>query len=545
MNLKEELQRILKGEVMDDEETLKKYSTDASIFEIKPRIVVFPEDKKDIQRLVVFVNEHPKEKLSITCRAAGTDMSGGPLNDSIIVDFTKHMNKLLDVGEDYAIVEPGMLYKDFSEEIKQRNLLFPSYPASKDMCAIGGMLANNSGGEKSLAYGKTENYVNELTVILRDGKEYTLRPLSKRDLAAKLRKKDLEGELYGKIHDLTEKNYDALQAARPKVSKNSAGYYLWNVWDKKTFNLIKLFIGSQGTLGIIVEAKLKLVVPKKHSAVLVVFMRNLDPLVSIVQKVLEGKPESFESYDDHTLKLALKYFFELVKLIGAKNIFSLGLRFLPEVTMLITGGLPKLVLLGEFTGDTETEAAQKAKEARASLRGFGLATRIAKKPQDIEKYFTIRRQSFNLLRHHIKNKKSSPFIDDIIVQPEKLPQFLPELNAILGQYPKLIYTIAGHVGDGNFHIIPLVDLRDSAMRRIIPELEKKVHDLVFKYQGSMTAEHNDGIIRTPYLKQMYGAAIVRLFEETKKIFDPNTIFNPRKKIGADVKYLAAHIMEHN
>ena len=173
---------------------------------------------------------------------------------------------------------------------------------------------------------------------------------------------------------------------------------------------------------------------------------------------------------------------------------------------------------------------------------FKVRIRIASSKTDVQKYWTIRRESFNLLRKHVEGKKTAPFIDDIIVRPEHLPQFLPELNRILDEYKNyMIYTIAGHPGDGNFHIIPLMDLSDEKSWNIILELSDKVYDLVLKYGGSITAEHNDGLIRTPYLEKMYGKEVHGLFEEVKRIFDPLNIFNPGKKVGGSIDYASKHI----
>lgn len=145
------------------------------------------------------------------------------------------------------------------------------------------------------------------------------------------------------------------------------------------------------------------------------------------------------------------------------------------------------------------------------------------------------------MRQKIKDKHTAPFIDDFVVLPKYLPEFLPRLDAIIKKYPTLISTVAGHVGDGNFHIIPLMNIEKPGQREIIPKLGKEVYDLVLEYHGSITGEHNDGLIRTPYLKQMYGEKIVELFKETKNIFDPDDIFNPRKKVGGDLDYAMSHV----
>ncbi|MBI5045767.1 MAG: FAD-binding oxidoreductase [Candidatus Niyogibacteria bacterium] len=543
-DLKEELKQVIRGEAEDDALALKHYSRDASLFEVKPRLVVFPKDAEDVCALIKFINSHSEEKLSLTCRAGGSGMDGGALSESVVLDFTRHMNRIKEMNDDFAVVEPGVFYRDFEKETLKRGLMLPSYPASKELCAIGGMVGNNAGGEKSLIYGKTEKYVVELKAVLADGKEYVFKPLLKNELDVKTRQEDYEGEVYRRIFKLINDNYEKLQAARPRVSKNSAGYYLWNVWDKSIFDLTQLFVGSQGTLGIITEIKLRLVKPKEHSALLVVFLKDLKHLTEMVGRVLKHNPESLESFDDHTLAIALRYFWGFVKLMGL-NIVSLGLQFWPEFKMLIFGCLPKLIILVEFTGDSAEEVVSRAEAAERDLRDLGIKMSIAKQPREIAKYFTIRHESFNLLRHHIKGKRTVPFIDDFIVRPEHLPEFFPKLEAILKEYPDLIYTIAGHVGDGNFHIIPLMDLRIAENRKIIPELSKKVYKLVLEYGGSITAEHNDGLIRTPFLEDMYGKEVCGIFAETKRIFDPNNIFNPRKKVNGDLDFAMRHLAEEN
>ncbi|MDO8590569.1 MAG: FAD-linked oxidase C-terminal domain-containing protein, partial [bacterium] len=182
----------------------------------------------------------------------------------------------------------------------------------------------------------------------------------------------------------------------------------------------------------------------------------------------------------------------------------------------------------------------KAAAAKESLLPFHLKTKIAKNEAEVKKYWTFRRESFNLLRQHMKNLRTAPFIDDFVVRPEFLPEFLPKLNVILSKY-QITYTVAGHVGDGNFHIIPLMDLKKPESVEIIKELSDKVYRLVLDFKGSISGEHNDGLIRSSYLPMMYEPEIIKLFEETKKIFDPLNIFNPGKKVGAERKYAWDHV----
>ena len=551
----EDLKNIIKGEISSDEKELSVYSRDASIFEIRPSIAIHPKDTDDIKNLVkwVLVNKDSNPELSLTARSGGTDMTGGTLNNSIILDFTAHFNRILEIQcaslqdamthiAGHATVEPGVFYRDFEKETLKKNLLLPSYPASRETCTVGGMVANNSGGEKSLRYGKTENYVEELNVVLGDGEEYVLKAVTPEELEQKKLQNNFEGEIYRQTYDLLESNYELIQKAKPNVSKNSAGYLLWNVWDRKRFDLAQLFTGAQGTLGLITKIKFRLIKPKKYSRLLLVFLKDLKFLGELVNVINKNEPESFESYDDHTFKLAMKILPDLIKRMGIGAMF----QFLPDVWKIITGGIPKMVMLVEFTGDDEEELMDKIKKCQKEVSSkFGVQTEVTKSDADAEKYWIIRRESFNLLRKHVKGKKTAPFIDDMIVRPEFLPEFLPKLNAILDQYKNfMVYTIAGHPGDGNFHIIPLMDLSDAKSRQIIPELSEKVYNLVLEYHGSITAEHNDGLIRTPYLEKMYGPEIYKLFERTKQIFDPNNIFNPRKKVGTDMNYAMEHVLKN-
>ena len=532
------LARELSGDLSDEIEILKSYSHDASLFEILPALVVYPKNSADIQKLVSIVNLYKKDypDLSITVRAAGTCMSGGPLNNSIVVDIVKYMQGEVVVNGNEAETLSGTFYRDFDRETLKTNQILPSFTASRELNTIGGMIGNNSGGEKNLRFGKTEKYIRKMNVVLADGLEYEIRPVSKLQLEGLMAQDNFLGQIYRQIFNLIETNKEIIQKAKPEVSKNSAGYYLWNVWDGEIFDLNKLIVGAQGTLGITTKATLGLVPVEKHSRLLVLFLPSLKEVGQIVKTLLKFDPDSIESYDNHTFKLAIRFLPQLAKKMNIKNLGRLMLSFWPEFKMFLKGGLPQLVLLVELEGDDEMLINNKIAKIIGELKEFKLTAHITN-IEEAKKYWTIRHESFSLLRHKVSGKRTAPFIDDIIVRPEFLPEFLPKLQTILDDY-RLIYTIAGHVGDGNFHIIPLLDMTDEASQDIILELSDKVYDLTIAFGGSITAEHNDGIIRTPYLKQMYGEDLVALFQQVKDIFDPLNIFNPGKKVGgtkADIK----------
>ncbi|MFZ2522184.1 MAG: FAD-binding oxidoreductase [Minisyncoccia bacterium] len=532
--LLDDLKKNFEGDIETSEEILKEYSRDASLFEIKPQAVIFPKKSQDIKNAVKWVNRNRENypKLSLTPRSAGTDMTGGPLSPSVVMDFTRYLNKVVLVKDDYAIVEPGCFYRDFDRETRAVGKIMPAYTASREICAVGGMVANNAGGEKSIKYGKVENYIKELKVVFSDGEEYAVKPLTISELEEKIRQDSFEANLYKKIYEIVKENYDEIVTAKPDVSKNSSGYYLWNIYDKEnqTFDLCKLIVGSQGTLGIVTEITFSLVPVPTHSNLLVVFLPSLERVSNLVTRILPYKPESLETYDDKSMILAVRFFFDFFKQLGFWGALRLGFSFIPETFMILTGGVPKLILMIEFTGRSDEEVKDKLTDLKDHLIDFHFKTHIAKSSNEAQKYWDIRHESFNLLRKHVHGKRTAPFIDDIIVKPEYLPKFLPKIKHLLDEY-KLDYTVQGHLGNGNFHLIPLVDLNSPYSGEMILELSKKVYSLVKEFNGSNSAEHNDGIIRTPFLLEQFGPKIVELFQETKRTFDPKNIFNPNKKVG--------------
>lgn len=540
-----------KGELDTAADALEFYSHDASMFEIKPQLVVSPTDAHDVEVLVALVGEMKKHmpELSVTARAAGTDMGGGAINDSIIVDFRKHFTKIEKVSSTAAQAQPGVLYRDFEPETFKHNALMPSYPASRDLCSIGGMVNNNAGGEKSLEFGKTENFVSELEFVFADGVKRTVKPLDRRQLTVKMAQKDFEGNVYKELFELIEANYDRIKDAKPKVTKNSTGYNLWDVWDRDTgvFDLTKLIVGAQGTLGFVTDIHFKLVPKRAHSGLLVLFLRDIDDLGEIIPKVLEYKPATFESFDDATLWLSIRFMPSFLKLLGPVKFIHLLISLIPDGLQLLRG-IPKLILMVEFNGDTEEEVRNKIKALHRELKKHRARYEINGFEEDAtegksEKFWLMRRQSFNLLRSKVKDKHTAPFIDDLVVNPPYLTQFLPKIRKIIKKY-KLLATVAGHMGDGNFHIIPLMKLEDPKDRAKLLPAMKEVDNLILKYHGSLSGEHNDGLVRGPWLKEMYGEEMLHIFQKAKKIMDPEGIFNPHKKANADWDYSFGHIREH-
>ncbi|MDZ7744927.1 MAG: FAD-binding oxidoreductase [Candidatus Saccharibacteria bacterium] len=540
-----EIEKQITGEVSTEAEIKNAYSHDASLFEVVPQAVVFPKDSSDVQSVVNIIRKAKQsgENAAITARSAGTDMGGAAIGESIVLDMTKYFNAIHEVTSTSAHAQPGVYYRDFEVSTLEHGALLPPYPASRGLCTIGGMVANNSGGEKSLQYGKTENFVRELKVVLSDGNEYTIKPLKKPELDKIMKKNTFEGRFYKQVFDLVENNYDEIKAAKPNVSKDSTGYHIWNVWDRDTgiFDLTQLIVGSQGTLGIVTDITFRLVPAPRHSGTLVVFLRDISDLGKLINDVLRHKPATFEGFDNYTLMLSIKLFFYFRKTLGWFGMMKLGLQLIPNALMMFRG-IPKMVLLIEFNGQTKDEVKQKVHNMRTALKPYNHEALFEEDETEAKakKFWIMRRESFNLLRKKVKDKHTAPFIDDLVVPPHHLPAFLPKVREIMKRY-KLLATIAGHMGDGNFHIIPLMEIEKQSERDKLEPAMREVNKLVLEFGGSLSGEHNDGMIRGPWLEQMYGAKTLGYFKQVKSIFDPTNIFNPHKKTDAEWEYSINHV----
>ncbi len=541
------LKSIFEGEINTTEQVRKTYSHDASIYEMTPEAVLFPKNSMDIKKLVHFVAQHKKEypALSITPRSAGTDMSGASIGNSLLIDMTKHFNTLHGVTRSELHTQPGAFMHDIDPVTDAHGVMLGCVPASRALCTIGGIVGNNSGGEQSLRFGNAENFVKELKVVFADGKEYTVKPLNKRELDIKMAQDDFEGALYRRVYELIEANYDEIKNARPKVNKNSMGYNLWSVWDRHTgiFDMTRLITGSQGTLGIITDIKMHVVPKAPHRGLLVLYLPNIKQLGTIIKTVMEHQPATFEGFDDITFSLGIKHFRLFQKQLGMKEWVKTQAHLALSVAK-FRGHLPNMVLMVEFEGESADEVRLKIEELKNSLTTFNLKMEIEGNEEDSKAFWTIRRASLMLLRQKVHDKYASPFMDDLTVQPKYLPEFLPQLRKIVRKY-KLPATIAGHYGDGNFHIIPLMSISDPADQAKLEPTMREIIPLVLKYNGTLAGEHNDGMVRGPWLPAVFGDHVYQLFRTTKDIFDPQHIFNPHVKTGAAWDYSMEHIRTNN
>lgn len=542
-----QLRSIFKGEVLTDTATKEAYSHDASIYELIPEAVVVPKHTSDVQNLVRFVTKHKAlyPRLSLTPRSAGTDMTGAAIGSSLVVDMTKHFSEIKSLQGNLLNVQPGAFIRDIDPYLNAKQLMLGCIPASRSICTIGGIVANNAGGEQSLRYGNAERSVRELKVVLADGNEYTIRPLTKRQLEMKMKEKTYEAGLYRSVYELIEANYDLIKNARPHVNKNSMGYNLWSVWDRGTgiFDLTHLFSGSQGTLGIITDITMEAVPKATHTGLLLAYLPSMKHLGDIIPAVMKHNPATFEGFDDVTFNLGIKYFSTFRKQLGTKEWLRQQTWLLGSVAK-FRGHLPNILLMIEFEGTTKAEVYDKISKLHDDLAQYKIRMDIEGDEATSAPFWQIRRASLGLLRNKVHDKYASAFIDDMTVQPQYLPEFLPKLRKIIRTY-KLPATVSGHFGDGNFHVIPLMDITDTKDQLKLEPVIRELIPIVLQYGGTMAGEHNDGMVRGPWLPSVFGEPMYQIFKQTKEIFDPLYIFNPDKKTDASWEYSMDHIRVSN
>jgi FAD/FMN-containing dehydrogenase len=542
-----QLRAIFKGDISTDRAVREAVSHDASIYEAVPEAVLAPKNTTDIEKLVKFVSQNKKlhPKLSITPRSAGTDMSGAAIGNSLLLDMTKYFSSIKTLDDTVLHVQPGAFMRDIDPYLATKHLMLGCVPASRAICTVGGMVGNNAGGEQSLRYGNTERSVRELKVVLADGNVYSFKPLTRRQLELKMKQKTYEASLYRQVYQLIEANYDLIKNARPHVNKNSMGYNLWSVWDRGTgiFDMTRLFSGSQGTLGIITDIKIEAVPKPAHTGLLLAYLPSMKYLGEIIRDVMKHNPATFEGFDDITFNLGVRYFSTFQKQLGMKEWLRQQAGLLGSVAK-FKGHLPNILLMIEFEGASKEEVYEKISKLADDLSRYKIRMDIEGDEASSAPFWQIRRASLALLRNKVHDKYASPFIDDMTVQPKYLPEFLPRVRRIVRKY-KLPATLAGHFGDGNFHIIPLMDISNPKDQAKLEPVMRELIPIVLQYGGTMAGEHNDGMVRGPWLPSVFGEPVYQLFKRTKEIFDPLYIFNPHKKTDASWDYSMDHIRTQN
>lgn len=522
-----------KADIFTDQNIRDYFATDGSIFTQTPELVVYPTNTRDVSQIVTILDEEARSKrktIGITARGRGTDQSGGALGDGVSLVFPAHMNHILEVDKNLVTVQPGVHYASLQRVLHSHGRFMPPYPSSINFSSIGGAIGNNACGEKTIKYGSTREYVRSLKVVLSNGEVITTKRLTSVGLARKKQQQNLEGKIYRELDELLKNKRSVLHNAQPHTSKNAAGYDVWGVRGKYgSFDLTPLFVGSQGTLGIVTEAQLNVPTYNPHKTLLVGFFDDLDHMERACAKLLKLEPSALEFVDKHLLEFL------------QTNHPSMIRGLIPSPT-------PKIVLLCEFDNHSSVVRQTKAHRAIRILEYYARSHRMSVKQDEQQQLWRIRHSAAAVIWMNKGKQKALPIIEDGVVPLHNMKKFLEGTYKLLKKY-KLDIAVWGHAGDANLHLQPFMDLSKATDRNKVLKLAEDYYKMVIKLGGSTCGEHNDGLSRAPYLKELYGKEVYDVFAQVKKIFDPHNIMNPGKKIGVttdQTKKLLRHSygMEH-
>jgi FAD/FMN-containing dehydrogenase len=509
-----ELQAHLLGSVTDNKSARDYFSTDGGIFKITPEAVVYPRNTADVRKTVRYAGLRAAagKPMSVTSRGAGTDQGGAAIGAGLQLVFPAHMNRLLRLDKNTVTVQPGINYAALQQTLKTHGRYLPPAPASADFCTLGGAVANNAGGELSLKYGQTRDYIDSLKVVLADGSLIETRRISARELNRKKGQADFEGDLYRQLDGLILDNTDVINRRSRTTTKNSSGYALNRVRGKDgSFDLSQIFCGSQGTLGVITEITLKTAKWNPNTTLVVGFFDSLDQAGHAVNALAKLKPAALE-FVDHFL----------LNFVHENRPEELG-------ELVPTDPLPQFVLLCEFDDARRYTQTAKARRAQKILKANGATCRVATDPIEQSALWKIRHSAAAVIWMEGGTKKALPFIEDAAVPPTKLVPFIKHIYKLFKKYD-LEVALWGHAGDGNIHLQPFLDLTKKRDQDKIFALSNDFFKAVAALGGTSSGEHGDGLARAPYLRTIFGSDMYRLFLDCKHIFDPAGILNPGKKV---------------
>lgn len=483
--LEKDLRRIVQGDVLVDDYSRALYSTAACIFQVVPAGVVVPRDRQDVARVIRYAADRG---IPITARGGGTGLGGQTLGSGLILDFSKYMNRILETNQvqSWVRVQPGVVLGHLNRHLRRFGLWFPPDPSSGDQATLGGMIANNASGARGGKYGATRDHVFALDCVMDDG-----------SFTGEARWKEIEG----KMASLVAVHRAVIDRCRPEALKNSSGYHLFD----PDFRMERLIAGSEGTLAVITEARLRVVRRPAEAALLLASFDDVEKADRAVQALRPLEPSTLEFIDKTMIDLVRGSALELS-------------RQLPENL--------QTILLCEFAGERAEQVRALAEKA-AGLMEEAIERKLAS-GADAEALWRVRKAASPILDRLRGPRRSVRLIEDAAVHPDRMTAYIRGLKAVFRKYD-LEGIIFGHAGSGNVHVNVLMDPTDPVQFARIPRICGEVADLVASLRGTLSGEHGDGILRAAYARKIFGD-LVPVFEEVKRIFDPRGVLNPGQKI---------------
>ncbi|MGS2739349.1 FAD-binding and (Fe-S)-binding domain-containing protein [Sinomicrobium sp. M5D2P17] len=510
----------LEGEIQNDDLHRNIYATDASVYRKLPLAVAYPRTKEDIRKLIAYASQN---NLSLIPRTAGTSLAGQCVGEGIVVDVSRYFTKIFHVDQEKKTVdvEPGVIRDELNEYLHLYDLFFGPNTSTSNRCMIGGMVGNNSSGTTSIQYGVTRDKVLEIEAVLSDGSEVVFKSLSDKELEEKLKLKTLEGNIYRSLHEklISQKVRERIHNAYPKpeIHRRNNGYAIDEIIRQKpferngeNFNLCKLICGSEGTLAFITRIKLQLEdLPPKHSVMVAAHFESIESCLSAVVPVMRHNLFTCEMMD--------KVILDCTK--NNKN--QMANRFFIE-------GDPQAILMLELrSDDVEMLEERKSRLVETLVESRQSYAYPVLYGDDIQKALELRKAGLGLLGNIVGDKKAVACIEDTAVALNDLAPYITEFSALMKKYDQRAVYYA-HAGAGELHLRPILNLKASEDVVMFRRITTDVAQLVKKYNGSLSGEHGDGIVRSEFMKLMLGEENYQLLTEIKFVFDPKNIFNPGK-----------------
>lgn len=513
--LRRELEDAIQGEVRFDTVSRALYSTDASVYKMMPAGVVVPRTREDV---IQAVNIAARHRTSITMRGGGTSQAGQVIGNGIQIDTSKYYNRLLEVNpeERWCRVEPGIVLDELNAALKPHNLRFAPDVSTASRATIGGMMGNNSSGARSVIYGKTIDHVLEQTVLFADGSIRQLRPLNAGELERECEGDSIPAAGYRVVRRLGRELAAEVEQRYPKVMRRVMGYNLDEFTDPaRPFHLARMMVGSEGTLGVVLEAKLNLVpLPRAKSVLMIQFATLLDAL-GATPLILPHGPSAVEVMDqfilDHTKQNPA----------------------LHRQRQTFVEGDPGAILCVEFYGDRAEDLPPRMAAVERELRAAGTGERFlhACDAATQAQIWGLREAALGLSMSMKDDNKSLSFVEDTAVPVEKLRDYIERFQEIVRRHGT-VSGVYAHASVGCLHVRPVVNLKTEEGVRKFEAIAQEVADLVLEFGGALSGEHGDGMLRSPFIRQMFGDRIYEGFREIKRTFDPAGIFNPGKIVDS-------------
>ncbi|HEY3455497.1 MAG TPA: FAD-linked oxidase C-terminal domain-containing protein [Bryobacteraceae bacterium] len=509
--LKRELVSRISGEVRFDALSRALYATDASVYQILPLGVVIPKNRDDILAALELCRRF---RCPVTMRGGGTSQAGQAIGEGIQIDTSKYYNRILEVNAEqrWVRVEPGIVLDELNAHLAPHGFRFAPDISTSSRATIGGMMANNSSGARSVVYGKTIDHVLEQTVGLSDGSVVNFREMPRSEIPTG---DTLEAACYRRVLELASTHAAEIDRRYPKILRRVSGYNLDEFTDMtKPVNLAKIMVGSEGTLGVVLEAKLRLVPLPKAKAILVIMFGDLLEALEAAPAILRHHPSAIEIMD----KSILDHARENPALERIRNKFI--------------EGDPKATLCVEFYADQKEQLPLRLAALADDLRARGLG--YAYRPEttvDQAQMWSLREAALGLSTAMKEDAKSIAFVEDTAVAPEKLRDYIDRFLQIVHRR-ETTAGIYAHASVGCLHVRPVVNMKTEAGVRKFEQIAQEVTDLVLEFGGAISGEHGDGLVRSPFLRQMFGDTLYEAFRQIKQTFDPLGIFNPGKIVDA-------------